>query len=152
MHPLQTGSMKHIEIKNLAQLIIDYPYLYLPYLFKLKLNEDKFKSYLNSLAIRHPNRVFLKKFINDYNLNDNDFISDFIKKKPKIKKNKNKTINKEDLASKRLSEKEFITENMAKIYIKQNKIKDAIKIYKKLISLNSKKKSYFAKKIENLKN
>lgn len=152
MHPLQTGSMKHIEIKNLDQLIIDYPYLYLPYLFKLKLNKDKFKSYLNSLAIRHPNRVFLKKFINDYNFNDNDFISDFIKKNPKIKKNKNKTINKEDLASKRLSKKEFITENIAKIYIKQNKIKDAIKIYKKLISLNSKKKSYFAKKIENLKN
>ena len=152
MHPLQTGSMKHIEIKNLNQLIIDYPYLYLPYLFKLKLNKDKFKSYLNSLAIRHPNRVFLKKFINDYNFNDNDFINDFIKKNPKIKKNKNKKINKEDLASKRLSKKEFITENMAKIYIKQNKIKDAIKIYKKLISLNSKKKSYFAKKIENLKN
>ena len=86
MHPLQTGSMKHIEIKNLNQLIIDYPYLYLPYLFKLKLNKDKFKSYLNSLAIRHPNRVFLKKFINDYNFNDNDFISDFIKKNPKIKK------------------------------------------------------------------
>ena len=152
MHPLQTGSMKHIEIKNLNQLIIDYPYLYLPYLFKLKLNKDKFKSYLNSLAIRHPNRVFLKKFIKDYNFNDKDFISDFIKKNPKIKKNKNKIINKEDLASKRLSKKEFITENMAKIYIKQNKIKDAIKIYKKLISLNSKKKSYFAKKIENLKN
>ena len=151
MHPLQTGSMKHIEIKNLNQLIIDYPYLYLPYLFKLKLNKDKFKSYLNSLAIRHPNRVFLKKFINDYNFNDNDFISDFIKKNPKIKKNKYKTINKEDLASKRLSKKEFITENMAKIYIKHNKIKDAIKIYKKLISLNSKKTNYFAKKIENLK-
>ena len=73
MHPLQTGSMKHIEIKNLNQLIIDYHYLYLPYLFKLKLNKDKFKSYLNSLAIRHPNRVFLKKFINDYNFNDKDF-------------------------------------------------------------------------------
>ena len=75
-----------------------------------------------------------------------------LRKIQRLKKNKNKTINKEDLASKRLSKKEFITENMAKIYIKQNKIKDAIKIYKKLISLNSKKKSYFAKKIENLKN
>ena len=41
---------------------------------------------------------------------------------------------------------------MAKIYIKQNKIKKAIKIYEKLISINSKKKSYFAKKIKNLKN
>ena len=123
MHPLQTGSMKHIEIKNLNQLIIDYPYLYLPYLFKLKLNKDKFKSYLNSLAIRHPNRVFLKKFINDYNFNDNDFISDFIKKNPKIKKT-----------------------------LIICGIVDDIKIYKKLISLNSKKKSYFAKKIENLKN
>ena len=40
---------------------------------------------------------------------------------------------------------------MALIYVKQQKFKEAIKIYEKLISLNSKKKSYFAKKIENLK-
>ena len=68
-----------------------------------------------------------------------------------IIKKKKKEIDTEDLASKRLTQKVFVTENMAKIYVKQNKIKDAIKIYKKLISLNSKKKSYFAKKIESLK-
>ena len=41
---------------------------------------------------------------------------------------------------------------MAKIYIKQNKIKKAIKIYEKLISLNSKKKELLCKKYKNLKN
>ena len=40
---------------------------------------------------------------------------------------------------------------MAKILIKQNNISDAIKIYEKLISNNSKKKIYFAKKIKELK-
>ena len=50
-----------------------------------------------------------------------------------------------------INQKEFLTENIAKIYIRQKKIKDAIKIYEKLMSLNSKKKSYFAKKIEKLK-
>lgn len=143
--------MKNIELDKLNKLIINYPYLYLPYLIKLRANDNEFIKNLNSLALRHPNRDFLKKFINKNELN-NDFIADFIKKNPKIIKKKKNDIDSEDLASKRLIQKVFFTENMAKIYIKQNKIKEAIKIYKKLISLNSKKKSYFAKKIQNLKN
>ena len=46
----------------------------------------------------------------------------------------------------------FESENLAKIFIKQNKPNKAIKIYKKLILKNSEKKAYFAKKIEELNN
>ena len=142
--------MKKIDLNKLNQLIKDYPFLYIPYLIKISINKNEFNNNLNSLALRHPNRIFLKNFIDENDLKS-DFIDDFIRKNPKIIKKKNNNRKNEDLASKRLSQKEFITENMAKIYIKQNKIKKAIKIYEKLISLNSKKKSYFAKKIENLK-
>ena len=142
--------MKNIEIDKLNKLIDNYPYLYLPYLIKLSAKDNEYVKNLNSLALRHPNRDFLKKFINTNKLNK-DFIDDFINKNPKILKKKKNGLNNEDLALKRISQKVFITENMAEIYIKQNKIKEAIKIYEKLISLNSKKKSYFAKKIKNLK-
>ena len=143
--------MKKIDLNELNQLIKDYPFLYIPYLIKISINKSEFNNNLNSLALRHPNRIFLKNFIDENNLKS-DFIDDFIRKNPKIIKKKNNNRKNEDLASKRLSQKEFITENMAKIYIKQNKIKKAIKIYEKLISLNSKKKTYFAKKIKKLKN
>ena len=143
--------MKKIDLNKLNQLIKDYPFLYIPYLIKISINKNEFNNNLNSLALRHPNRIFLKKFINENELKS-DFIDDFIGKNLKIIKKKKYNGKNEDLASKRLYQKEFITENMAKIYIKQNKIKKAIKIYEKLISLNSKKKSYFAKKIKNLKN
>lgn len=142
--------MKKIDLNKLNQLIKDYPFLYIPYLIKISINKCEFNNNLNSLALRHPNRIFLKNFIDENDLKS-DFIDDFIRKNPKIIKKKNNNMKNEDLASKRLSQKEFITENMAKIYIKQNKIKRAIKIYEKLISLNSKKKSYFAKKIKELK-
>ncbi len=143
--------MKKIDINKLNQLIKDYPFLYIPYLIKISINKSEFNNNLNSLALRHPNRIFLKNFIDENDLKS-DFIDDFIRKNPKIITKKKNNEKNEDLASKRLSQKEFITENMAKIYIKQKKIKKAIKIYEKLISLNSKKKSYFAKKIKNLKN
>ena len=59
--------------------------------------------------------------------------------------------NTKDLSKPLLKKDDFVTENLADIYIKQDKIDDAIKIYKKLILINSKKKSYFAKKINDLK-
>ena len=60
-------------------------------------------------------------------------------------------VNKIKEAKPLLKKDDFVTENLANIYIKQDKIDDAIKIYKKLILINSKKKSYFAKKINDLK-
>ena len=97
-------------------------------------------------------RNFLKKFLHNNNFNQPDFIDHIIKSQPKISKKKSLGEHKDDLSLRSINQKEFLTENIAKIYIRQKKIKDAIKIYEKLMSLNSKKKSYFAKKIKNLKN
>mgnify|MGYP001365791472 FL=1 len=143
--------MKNIKNSEIKKLIKNHKYFFLPYLLKLSGNNDnKYNDVLNSLSIRHPKREILKGFISNNNINVNNILSDFIKNQPKISKSKKRSSTK-NLADERITKDEFITENLAKIYIKQNKIKEAIKIYKKLISNNSKKKSYFAKKIEKLK-
>ena len=143
--------MKNIKNSEIKELIKNHQYFFLPYLLKLSGNNDnKYNDVLNSLSIRHPKREILKGFISNNNINVNNILSDFIKNQPKISKSKKRSSTK-NLADERITKDEFITENLAKIYIKQNKIKEAIKIYKKLISNNSKKKSYFAKKIEKLK-
>ena len=144
--------MKKLNKNKIDNIIDNHPYFYLPFLFKLsESTKDKFKIYLNSLALRHPNRVYLKNFLSNHLVNNNIIIEDFIKNNPKIKSNKNIKENSKDLSKPIHNKGSFISENIAKIYIKQNKISDALKIYEKLISLNSKKKTYFAKKIKNLK-
>ena len=100
--------MKKIDLNKLNQLIKDYPFLYIPYLIKISINKNEFNNNLNSLALRHPNRIFLKNFINENDLKS-DFIDDFIRKNPKIIKKKKNNGKNEDLASKRLYQKEFIT-------------------------------------------
>ena len=143
--------MKNIKNSEIEKLIKNHKYLFLPYLLKLPGNIDnKYNDDLNSLSIRHPKREILKDFIINNNFNVNNILSDFIKNQPKISESK-KVSSTNNLADETITKDEFVTENLAKIYIKQNKIKEAIKIYKKLISNNSKKKSYFAKKIEKLK-
>ena len=143
--------MKNIKNSEIEKLIKKHKYFFLPYLLKLSGNIDnKYNDDLNSLSIRHPKRGILKDFITNNNFNVNNILSDFIKNQPKISKSK-KVSSTKNLADETITKDEFVTENLAKIYIKQNKIKEAIKIYKKLISNNSKKKSYFAKKIEKLK-
>ena len=143
--------MKNIKNLEIEKLIKNHKYFFLPYLLKLPGNIDnKYNDNLNSLSIRHPKRGILKDFITNNNFNVNNILSDFIKNQPKISKSK-KVSSTNNLADETITKDEFVTENLAKIYIKQNKIKEAIKIYKKLISNNSKKKSYFAKKIEKLK-
>ena len=143
--------MKNIKNSEIEKLIKKHKYFFLPYLLKLSRNIDnKYNDDLNSLSIRHPKRGILKDFITNNNFNVNNILSDFIKNQPKISKSK-KVSSTKNLADETITKDEFVTENLAKIYIKQNKIKEAIKIYKKLISNNSKKKSYFAKKIEKLK-
>ncbi len=143
--------MKYIDFNEVNNLMDKYPYLYIPYIFKLQLSSSvDFNNTLNSLSIRHPKRDILESFIKKNNINTYQILDDFIVENPKISKGKSKTT-KEDLSETHIISKKFYSENIAKIYIKQNKIKEAIKIYEKLISLNSKKKSYFAKKIQNLK-
>tara|TARA_B100001989_G_C24320829_1_gene355061 strand:- start:119 stop:553 length:435 start_codon:yes stop_codon:yes gene_type:complete len=129
-----------------------YPFSFIPFLFNLP-DESKpeYKKILNSLSLRHPDRSYLKCILeNNYNL-QNKIIGDFIKNKPEIN-TKRENDNSEDLSKPKHSKIYFTTENMAKILIKQKKYSEAIKIYEKLISNNSKKKIYFAKKIKKLKN
>jgi len=144
--------MEKIKLDKINKLIDKYPYLYLPFLLKLKVsNKNKYEETLNSLALRHPNRSYLKSFLNQNINNEGQILDLFLKSKKRIRKNKKLDINTKDLSKPLLKKDHFISENLANIYIKQDKIDDAIKIYKKLSLINSKKKSYFAKKIKNLK-
>ena len=154
MHLSQIGKMINIKIEEIDFLIKKYPYLYLPFLLKLNDSSDKkYDSILNSLALRHPNRSYLKLFLKK-NINKENQILDLFLKAKKTLKSRNKHLlvnNTKDLSKPLLKKDDFISENLAKIFIQQDKIDDAIKIYEKLILLNSKKKSYFAKKIKDLK-
>jgi len=144
--------MEKIKLFKIDKLIDKYPYLYLPFLLKLKVSSNtKYEETLNSLALRHPNRGYLKLFLNQNMNNEGQILDLFLKTKKRIKKNKKLDNNTKDLSKPLLKKDDFVTENLANIYIKQDKIDDAIKIYKKLILINSKKKSYFAKKINDLK-
>ena len=129
-----------------------FKYFLIPYLKKLESsNSNNYKTLLNSLAIRHPNRNYLKYYLLNKSKNENIIIDDFIKNDPKIIRKKNIQNKNEDLSKNTNDVFDFESENLAKIFIKQNKLNKAIKIYKKLILKNSKKKVYFAKKIEDLK-
>ena len=129
-----------------------YPFSFIPFLFNLPdKSNPEYKEVLNSLSLRHPDRSYLKNILKDNYNHQNKIINDFIKNKPKIKSKKvNDDL--EDLSKSKLTKLSFSTENMAKIFIKQKKYSEAIEIYEKLISNNSKKKIYFAKKIKKLKN
>ena len=143
--------MKKIKNSELDKLIKKHQYFYLPYLLNLsQVKDEKYYKKLNSLSIRHPKREYLEDFIKKHNINSDSILDDFIEKNPKILKSK-RNLSKNNLANERMKKIDFATENLAEIYIKQNKISEAIEIYKKLLSNNSKKKSYFAKKIEKLK-
>ena len=141
--------MSKIKIEEIDFLIKKYPFLYLPFLLKLNDSSDKkYDSILNSLALRHPNRSYLKLFLKK-NINKENQILDLFLKKNKTLKSRNKHLlvnNTKDLSKPLLKKNEFISENLAKIFIQQDKIDDAIKIYEKLILLNSKKKELLCRK------
>lgn len=87
-----------------------------------------------------------------------DIITQFIEKEPELsRKNKADSKDQEKVEQADLSEKstslndDLISENLAKILIKQGKKEKAIDIYKKLIWKFPQKKAYFATQIENLK-
>jgi len=83
-------------------------------------------------------------------------IDDFIKNSPLLSK-PNLNAESEGTSQDDFSEKsgklsgEFITEHLARIYLKQGKGKDAEKIYKKLIVKFPQKKAYFADQIRKIK-
>jgi hypothetical protein len=82
---------------------------------------------------------------------ENQLIDNFFKSKPEIKNNKsNSNIN---LAKEfKLNKKEYMTETLAKLYIKQEKFKDAVKAYEILSLKYPEKISLFADQIKSIKN
>ena len=140
--------MKKTDLEKFKK---ENPYSFLPYLINLPhKSHNNYEKNLNSLALRHPDRIHLKSFLKQNTVDQDQIINNFIDKKPKVKSKKS-TDNLKDLSIPKNKKRVFLSENMAKILIKQNNISDAIKIYEKLISNNSKKKIYFAKKIKELK-
>ena len=85
-----------------------------------------------------------------------EIVDNFIKNSPVLSK-ANLSAESEILSQKDLSKDsgkfsdEMASENLAKIFLKQGKRKDAEKIYKKLITKFPQKKTYFAIQIEKLK-
>ena len=136
-----------------------YPYFLIPrilYLSKLKLNSKKFQNYLNHVSLYTTERSFLRKKINKIksgnNENQKQIVENFISKNRKIKKNStNNNDLEKDLINSKKKIKNIITENMAKIYISQNKLNEGIKIYKKLMIKFPKKRTYFAEEIKKIK-
>ena len=140
--------MKKTDLKKFKK---ENPYSFLPYLINLPhKSNNNYEKNLNSLALRHPDRIYLKSFLKKITIDQDQIINNFIDKKPKVKSKKS-TDNLKDLSIPKNKKRVFLSENMARILVKQNNISDAIKIYEKLISNNSKKKIYFAKKIKELK-
>lgn len=84
-----------------------------------------------------------------------DIIDKFIKEEPSLtpsSKSSNSTVDPKDLSEKSASlSDDLITENLALIYLEQNKNEKALETYEKLILKNPEKKAYFAAKIKEIK-
>lgn len=134
-----------------------YPYFLLPKFLKFYNVIIQNKDYicdLNSLSIFITERGILKdniqKILSKKNKDHKQIINTFILNNPQIKKNKKTNSSNTDLSNSNRKIREIITENMAKIYADQNKKKESIDIYQKLMIKFPKKKAYFAQKIKNL--
>ncbi|WP_439882988.1 hypothetical protein ACSX1A_07425 [Pontibacter sp. MBLB2868] len=83
-----------------------------------------------------------------------EIIDQFLKLNPRLKTMNNiklKPEPQEDLSLKSTKiKKGMASENLASIFLKQGKVKKALKIYEQLILKNPEKKSYFAEQIEKL--
>ena len=123
--------MNKIRKKDIESTINKYPFFYFPLILKLQYcSQENFDKVLNSIALRHPKRNFLKKFLRNNNFNQPDFIDFIIKSQPKISKNKSSSEHKDDLSLRSINQKEFATENIAKIYIRQKKSRMLLKFMK----------------------
>ena len=141
----------------LIKLSKKYPYFLLPkYLkfYNIIIQNKDYISDLNSLSIFITERGILKdniqKILSKKNKDHKQIINSFILNNPQIKKNKKTNSSNTDLSNSNRKIREIITENMAKIYADQNKKKESIDIYQKLMIKFPKKKAYFAQKIKNL--
>ena len=134
-----------------------YPYFLLPKFLKFYnviIQNKDYISDLNSLSIFITERGILKdniqKILSKKNKDHKQIINSFILNNPQIKKNKKTNSSNNDLSKSNHKIRGIITENMAKIYADQNKKKESIDIYQKLMIKFPKKKAYFAQKIKNL--
>jgi len=141
----------------LIKLSKKYPYFLLPkYLkfYNIIIQNKDYISDLNSLSIFITERGILKdniqKILSKKNKDHKQIINSFILNNPQIKKNKKTNSSNNDLSKSNHKIRGIITENMAKIYADQNKKKESIDIYQKLMIKFPKKKAYFAQKIKNL--
>ena len=141
----------------LIKLSKKYPYFLLPKFLKfynIIIQNKDYISDLNSLSIFITERGILKdniqKILSKKNKDHKQIINSFILNNPQIKKNKKTNSSNNDLSKSNHKIRGIITENMAKIYADQNKKKESIDIYQKLMIKFPKKKAYFAQKIKNL--
>ena len=142
---------------HLIKLSKKYPYFLLPKFLKfynIIIQNKDYISDLNSLSIFITERGILKdniqKILSKKNKDHKQIINSFILNNPQIKKNKKTNSSNIDLLKSNYKIREIVTENMAKIYADQNKKKESIDIYQKLMIKFPKKKAYFAQKIKNL--
>ena len=141
----------------LIELSKTYPYFLLPKFLKFHniiIQDKNYRKDLNSISIFITERGVLKKniqkILSKKNKDHKQIINTFILNNPQIKKNKKTNSSNIDFSKSKRKIRDIITENMAKIYADQNKKKESIDIYKKLIIKFPKKKAYFAQKIKNL--
>ena len=141
----------------LIKLSKKYPYFLLPKFLKFYnviIQNNDYINNLNSLSIFITERGVLKdniqKILSKKNKDHKQIINTFILNNPQIKKNKKTNSSNNDLSKSNHKIRGIITENMAKIYADQNKKKESIDIYQKLMIKFPKKKAYFAQKIKNL--
>ncbi len=81
-----------------------------------------------------------------------DLVDKFIHDQPRIQQNKTSFFNPVNMAKKSVQDSdEFITETLAKIYVKQGNISKGIRAYQKLSLKFPEKSAYFAALIEELK-
>lgn len=101
-----------------------------------------------------PQKDKKEKIISQKKLEQQELIEKFIKADPKIKRNssKKKKEKQDDLSVPSVEfGDDLVSENLAKVLIKQGKKDKAIDIYKKLIWKYPQKKAYFASQIDSLK-
>ncbi|CAN5236095.1 hypothetical protein BH09BAC5_BH09BAC5_03270 [soil metagenome] len=109
--------------------------------------ELSFTSWLNQLS-----NAEIKEETSEKEPVKSQLIDKFIQESPRIQTNKTKFFSPVNMAKKSVQDNdEFITETLAKIYIKQGNISKGIRAYQKLSLKFPEKSSYFAALIEELK-
>ena len=121
----------------------------------ITLEKTKLKENLPILSSEKTKNSFIKwlkvsKQFSNHESSQNSLIESFLKMNPRIDPEKN--ISNTDMASDfKPSEKEYMTETLAKIYFKQNKFDEAIRAYEILCLKYPEKISLFADQIKAIK-